>query len=400
MGAPNFAAPQGAAETLRRFQGAPLWSRGFRPFFLSAGVWAIIAIALWLPIYTGDLRLSSALNPIDWHAHEMIFGYIVAVVAGFLLTAIPNWTGRLPVSGAPLAGLAALWVAGRVATFFSARIGEPLAAAIDVAFLLAFAALIGREVWSGKSGRNLKVVALVLLLAIANAGFHYEDALTGSAEYTQRAALSLMVMLILLIGGRVTPSFTHNWLARAGEAQRPTPFSRADAVMMGFSGLALTAWTLAPDAAWSGGLAIAAGLGNLWRLSRWRGWVVRRDALVLILHVGFGLAATGFIFAGAHGLSPSFVPYDAGVHVWAIGGAGAMTLAMMTRATLGHAGRALVANRATRFAYALVLAALAARLALAFAPAHATRWLHAAACAWILAFVAFLIGYALLLVRR
>jgi len=392
--------PIRTAETQRRWQGAALWSRGFRPFFLGAGIWAVVAIALWMPTYEGELSLRTAFSPVDWHAHEMIFGYIAAVVAGFLTTAIPNWTGRMPVAGGRLAALAGLWAAGRLAVLFSAWLGRPLAAAIDVAFLVVFAALVAREVVAGKSRRNVVVAALVSALALANLAFHFEDARNGVADYSIRAALSLVVMLILLIGGRVAPSFTHNWLARIGDARRPTPFSRADGIVMALSGVALAAWTVAPDAVWSGALCVAAGLGNLGRLSRWRGWLARRDALVLILHVGFGLASVGFLLAGAHGLWPSHVPYDAGIHTWAIGGAGTMTLAMMTRATLGHTGSALVATRATEIAYVAVLVALVGRLGLAFQPGLTMFWLHVAALGWLVAFGAFLIGYAPRLIRR
>ena len=398
---PTHAAPtQGTANAYRNWMGAAIWGRGFRPFFLAAALWAVIAIGIWPFVFADIIEIPTAFSPIDWHAHEMIFGYVAAVAAGFLMTAIPNWTGRLPVSGWPLIGLATLWTAGRLAVFESARIGRPLAATIDCAFLLVFAALVAREVLAGKNGRNTKVVALVAVLAIANAAYHYEDATLGVAEYSQRAALALVVMLILLVGGRVTPSFTSSVLGRLAVVKRPAPFAKADGAVMAISGLALVAWTAAPDAKLTGLLAVSAGLGNLWRLSRWRGGAVRRDALLIVLHLGFALAAIGFLFSGSHALWPMYVPYDAGVHVWAIGGAGVMTLAMMTRATLGHSGRALVASTATKLAYSAIVAALLARVAMAFLPGFQIPLLHAAACAWIAAFAAFLFGYGPLLARK
>ena len=150
----------------------------------------------------------------------MIFGYGGAVVAGFLLTAIPNWTGRLPVAGTPLAALAALWGVGRIAVFASAPIGRTAAAVVDAGFLVVFAALVGREVVAGKNWRNLKVAGLVLALALVDVTFHVEDAREGVADFSIRAGLALVVMLILLIGGRVTPSFTGNWIARMGAGAR------------------------------------------------------------------------------------------------------------------------------------------------------------------------------------
>ena len=213
---------------------------------------------------------------------------------------------------------------------------------------------------AGKNWRNLKVAVLVLALAIANVAFHVEDARVGLADFSVRAALGLIVMLILLIGGRVTPSFTGNWVARMGAGARPAPFGRADGIVRALSGVALVAWVAAPEGAATGVLALAAGAGNLWRLLRWRGLAARSDALALGLHAGYLLAALGFVAAGASALWPARVPYAVGVHVWAVGSIGLMTLAMMTRATLGHTGRALVASRTTVFAYFCVVAALVA----------------------------------------
>jgi hypothetical protein len=220
----------------RSWRGPAILSHGFRPFFLSAGVWALVGLALWLLAFRGAIEVPTAFSTVDWHAHEMIFGYVGAVMAGFLLTAIPNWTGRLPVSGARLARLVTVWAAGRVAVYISVEIGRIAAGAIDAAFLFVFAATVAAEVISGRNARNAKIVALVAALAIVNIAFHVEDARTGLAEYSTRAALGLIVMVILLIGGRVTPSW-------------PAPFGRADGIVLVGSGLALTVWTVAPGAA-------------------------------------------------------------------------------------------------------------------------------------------------------
>jgi uncharacterized protein involved in response to NO len=393
-------APRGSAAASRAWRGAAVLSRGFRPFFLAAGVWALVGMSLWPFVLTGAIAIPTAFSAVDWHAHEMIFGYTSAVVAGFLLTAIPNWTGRLPVAGFPLAALAALWAAGRIAVFASALIGRTSAAAIDASFLIVFAALVAREVAAGRNWRNLKVAGLVFVLALVNVAFHVEDARLGLADDSTRAALGLIVVLILLIGGRVTPSFTGNWLAKAGAGLRPVPFGRPDGAVMALSGLSLALWVAAPEGVATGALALFAGAANLWRLSRWRGFSARRDPLVLVLHVGFFFAAAGFLAVGAHALWASRVPYAVGVHVWAVGAVGVMTLAMMTRATLGHSGRALVASKGTQLAYCCVVAALFARLAMAFLPAVAMPLMDVAAAAWLLAFATFLIVYAPMLARR
>ena len=392
--------PRDSMALSRAWRGAAILSRGFRPFFLAAGVWALVGMALWSAAFTGAIVLPTAFSAVDWHAHEMIFGYGGAVVAGFLLTAIPNWTGRLPVAGVPLAALAVLWAAGRIAILLSAAIGRPAAAAIDASFLIVFAALVAREVAAGRNWRNLKTAALVLALALVNVAFHVEDARSGLAEVSTRAALGLFVMLILLIGGRVTPSFTGNWLAKTGTGKRPVPFGKPDGMILALSGFVLLLWIAAPEGVATGAAALAAGAINLWRLSRWRGLSAWRDPLVLVLHAGFFLAAAGFLAVGAHALWPSQAPYAVGVHVWAVGAIGVMTMAMMTRATLGHGGRALVASKWTRSAYILIIGAMLARLAMALLPAFALPLMHLAECAWILAFAAFLFEYAPMLVRR
>lgn len=381
------------AETQRSWSGPAFFSRGFRPFFLGAAVWAIAAIAIWPAFFTGEIAVPTAFGAIDWHVHEMIFGYGAAVVAGFLLTAIPNWTGRLPVAGWPLALLAALWAAGRIAVFSSAWTGWLPAAAIDTAFLIMFAGVAAREVLAGTNLRNLKVVILVLLLAAANAAFHVEAAWTGFASCAARAGLAIIVMLILLIGGRVVPSFTHNWLARVEQPARPVPFGRPDAIVMVVAAAALLLWIAIPGRAITGYLLLLAGLANLWRLSRWRGAATISDRLVLVLHVGFLFAALGFLFAGAAALLPALISPAAAVHVWAIGAIGTMTLAMMTRATLGHSGRPLTASAGTQVIYLAVAVAMIMRVAAEFAPESASSLLYGAAIAWVLAFTGFVVVY-------
>ena len=386
-------------ETRRSWNGAALWSQGFRPLFLAAGLWAAAAIAIWAPFSIGEIEVPTAFSAVDWHIHEMIYGYGSAVMAGFLLTAIPNWTGRLPVAGWPLASLLALWAFGRAAVFASAIIGWAPAAVCDALFLLVFAAVVGREVVAARNLRNLKVVVLALMFAAANVGFHVEAATTGTAAVSARTGLATLVLLILLIGGRVAPSFTHNWLARRGIAARPAPFGRPDGFVMILSGLALALWVVLPDAPAVGGAMLAAGAANLWRLSRWRGWTTRSDRLVLILHIGFLFAALGFLAAGAHSLAPDWIPAALGLHVWAIGAVGEMTLAMMTRATLGHTGRELRASRGTQAIYFAIVIALAARVAMALLPPYAIALMRVAAVAWIAAFAGFLVIYGPMLVR-
>jgi uncharacterized protein involved in response to NO len=209
--------PVNSPAALRRrleYAGPAIFSYGFRPFFLGGAAWAALSIALWLPQYFGDIALPTAFSALDWHIHKMIYGYVAAAIAGFLLTAIPNWTERLPVNGYPLAGLFALWLAGRVAIAGSAILGAWLAAVVDVAFLLTFAAVALEEILAGNNWRNLRVLVVLGVLIAGNIVFHLEAIWRGNANYGIRIGIAALIGLIMLVGGRIVPSFTHNWLAR------------------------------------------------------------------------------------------------------------------------------------------------------------------------------------------
>jgi uncharacterized protein involved in response to NO len=381
----------------RDYAGPALFSYGFRPFFLAAGLWAAFGILLWLPQYLGLLTLPTAFGALDWHIHEMLYGYVAASVAGFLLTAIPNWTGRLPVSGWPLAALAALWLAGRIAILVSAEIGAGLAAAIDVSFLVALAAVAGREIVAGKNWRNLRVLIVLGLLAAGNIVFHAEVIVKGGADYGIRLAIGAVILLISLIGGRIVPSFTNNWLARNNPGRLPIAFSRFDMATLAASALALIAWIAAPFAAPTGALLIAAGLMHLVRLARWAGDRTLADRLVLVLHVGYAFVPAGFLLIGAANFVAD-IPPSAGIHAWTAGAIGLMTLAVMTRATLGHTGHALRAGPATQAIYALVLAGALLRVIAAII--GSLTLIDAAGAAWIGGFALFVIVYGPLLALR
>ncbi|MGA7973786.1 MAG: NnrS family protein, partial [Pseudolabrys sp.] len=257
-----------ALQRRRDYAGPALFAYGFRPFFLAAGLWAAFGILLWLPQFLGLVTVPTVFSALDWHIHEMLYGYVAASIAGFLLTAIPNWTGRLPVSGWPLAGLAALWLAGRVAILFSADIGGVLAAAIDVSFLVTLAAVAAREIIAGKNWRNLRVLIVLGVLIAGNIVFHVEVLTKGAADYGIRIALGAVVGLIMLIGGRIVPSFTNNWLARNNPGRKPVPFSRFDTAAIAGSVAALVAWIATPFSAVAGVLLLVAGALQVVRLAR------------------------------------------------------------------------------------------------------------------------------------
>ena len=391
---PNVRAPRASSRFV-------LFSYGFRPFFLAGSAWAAISILLWIPQYLGELTLPNVFAPRDLHVHEMLYGYLAAVIAGFLLTAIPNWTGRLPVAGFPLAALFAIWLAGRVAIFLSAALGAPLAALIDVAFLVALAMVALREILAGNNWRNLRILGVLVVLIAGNIAFHVEAAMFGAANYGIRIGIASAIGLIMLIGGRIVPSFTHNFLLRqsadrGAPARLPRSFSRFDGVSILLGLIALIVWIVWPAWIISGALLLFAGAAHAVRLARWAGDRTLTDRLVLALHVGYSFVPLGFLLTGLAVLRPDLLSPSAGAHAWTVGAIGMMPLAVMTRATLGHTGRPLVASRATEAIYALCLAAALARIAAAFW--YSDLLLHVAAFAWIGAFLGFVLVYGPMLV--
>jgi uncharacterized protein involved in response to NO len=376
-----------AVPRLKPYTGPALLSYGFRPFFLLGSIWAGLEILAWLPILHGRLSLASSFSPRDWHVHELLFGYVPAIVAGFLLTAIPNWTGRLPLQGGPLGGLVLAWLSGRYAVTFSAEIGWLGAMMVDNAFLWLMTAAVAREIVAGRNWRNLKIVALLGLLAIDNLAFHLEAHFDGIAAYSTRLAIAVVLTMIMVIGGRIIPSFTRNWLMRQAPGRLPAPFGSHDEECLVLSVCALMLWVFAPNEVPTGLMMGAAGLFNLVRLSRWAGERTLPDRLVLVLHAGYAFVPLGFLLGGLAAFD--FVTPGAGIHAWTAGAIGTMTLAVMSRASLGHSGRPLVASVGLQLVYVAALAAAASRLCAEFHAGWADALLTVATATWVAAFLGF-----------
>ena len=380
----------------REYAGPAILSGGFRPFFLLGSIWAALAVPLWLAAYARGYAVPGTLPAMLWHAHEMIFGYGLAVVTGFLLTAIPNWTGRLPIAGVPLAALVVLWLGGRLAMFA----GPAAAAAVDLAYTVVLAAVVAREVVAAQRFHNLPVVGTLLFLLAGNALVHLQALdIAYTAALGNRMGIATLIALISLIGGRIVPSFTRNWLARERpQAPVPAPHDRVDTVCLLVVVAALLAWVAAPDTILSAALAIAGGAAAAMRLARWRGWLTLREPLLFILHVGYAWVAIGFLLLGANELW-AFAPPGAPVHAFTVGAVGTMTLAVMTRASLGHTGRGLAAGPGTVSIYVLVTLAALLRVAAPISP-----WPLAATSlaglAWTAAFALFALLYGPLLIRK
>lgn len=381
---------------IRSYAGSAVLSYGFRPFFLLGALWAASVVAIWLPVLGGGIILPTAFAPVAWHVHELVYGYVPAVVAGFLLTAVPNWTGRLPVAGTLLLVLASVWVAGRVAVLVSGWIGAPVAAAVDLLFLASLALIIAREIIAGRNLRNLKVLALVTLLWVGNAIFHLEAMADGGGGYGARLGIGGTVLLIALIGGRIIPSFTRNWLVRQSSGRLPIPFGVFDVACLASSVMALVCWILLPADAVTAALAAIAACWHAARLGRWAGYRTLAEPLVLVLHVGYAFLPLGFALLALGIALPGSVAASGALHSWTIGAIGTMTLAVMTRASLGHTGRALVATPSTVFIYGAVLVAALSRVVSVF-DVWREPLLAVSAAAWVTAFAGFLVAFGPLL---
>lgn len=389
-----------AIPRLRSYEGLPLLSYGFRPFFLLGAIYAGLGILIWLPQASGLVWFDTTFAPVDWHIHEMMFGYLAAVVTGFLLTSIPNWTGRLPVQGRPLMVLVLLWLAGRVAIAVSAQIGWLGTAIVDCAFLAAVLLAASIEIVAGRNWRNLKVVGGLAALFAANVLFHLEAHYSGLTDYSRRLGIGAAIMLIMIVGGRIVPSFTRNWLAKENPGRLPHPFARFDLWAMVLSGIALMAWVIFPDSAMTGLMMLGAAALQAFRMTRWAGDRTARSAIVLVLHVAYGFIPLGFVLAGLAPFYPQMILPAAGLHAFAVGAIGLMTLAVMQRATLGHTGHRLAAGPlgATLFV-AIALSALL-RIALALDQTQSEILLWSSGILWIAGFFGFAAMFGPMLLRK
>lgn len=377
-----------------RFATSPVALRGaFRLFFLCGPIWVVVVVTLWLATLAGAISLPSAMDPLAWHQHEMLFGYFGAIIAGFLSAAIPNWTGRPAFAGWPVVLGVGLWLAARFAILFSATVTPLLAAGLDLAFLLLVALAAGHEIVAARN-RNVPIIFVVLCFVLAS-GLHHAETMGApvASGLGIRLGFTLVLILIMLIGGRIIPAFTRNWLVQEGLAHHaPAAPGKFDALAIGVAALALTSWTAVPGNPVVGALLIAAGLLHMARLFRWSGIWAIRDPLVLILHVSYAWLPLGLVLLGAAHLT-TMVPISSAIHTLAAGAMTSMTLAVMTRATLGHTGRRLAADATTIVLYLLVTVGAALRAANPILPFDPMTTLRIAGVCWSSAFLLFIFAY-------
>lgn len=369
-----------------------LLALGFRPFYLFAAVFAIVAVPAWLVSYAGADLAGNYLQGIAWHSHEMIFGFAAAVIAGFLLTAVRNWTGRPTPTGALLGGLATLWLLARVLMLTGPA---NAAALIDVLFLPALGIAVAIPIWASRNARNYKVLAVLSVLTLANVGYHLASSGSLPLEFgrvSMTAALDVISILIAIVGGRVIPAFIGN----AVEGASPRHIRSVEFVSVGALLVILVAgvakpWIAFPHIAWLIVFVVAA-VGQAVRLLLWQPFRARGNPLLWMLPVAYAWLPISLALRALE--LQSMVPAGAAIHALTIGAIASLMMAMMMRSALGHSGRPLVAGLAEVGAFVLLqLSAIVRILAALVVPGAYREAMIVSGVLWTLAFVVFLWRY-------
>jgi len=372
-----------------------LFASGFRPFFLMAGIFAVILMALWAGAFVINRPLTTYYGMTGWHSHEMIFGYACAVIAGFLLTAVRNWTGMETAKGPPLAGLSALWLAGRIMPFFPGGLPPWLIALVDLLFLPALALSLAIPLVRGGQKRNLFFIPLLGAFALADLLVHLElfGFAYGSARAGNFLALDLIILLIVIMGGRVIPFFTERALSGVSPRRWQWLEWSSIASVIAF----MLAELFLPGSIPAGVMAGLAAASNGLRLAGWytkRFWAV---PLLWVLHLGYAWVVVGFCLKTLAALD--LVPPQLTLHAFTVGGIGVLTLGMMARVSLGHTGRPLKAAGPVAFAFALInLAAVLRGIAPIIFPYWLLQLVALSGGLWILSFLIFVVIYTPILI--
>ena len=330
----------------------------------------------------------------------MLFGFVMAAVGSFLLTAIPNWTGRPPVSGRPLALLTGLWLLGRIACLISADLPARLVMVMDLSFPVFLVAVAAREIIAGRNWRNLPMTAPVAVFIVADLLMHLESlGVAVPSGLGWRLGLAAPILLISVIGGHIIPSFTRNWLVKRGSARLPASHGATDIAAVGLLHAGLILWAVLPDLRLAGVILVIAATLNAWRLVRWAGGATLAEPLLFILHVGYGWVVIGAALLGLS-LLDAGVPVASAIHALTAGAIGTMILAVMPRGSRGPPGRDLTANRATVAIYILITVAAITRVAASWNTDAMTILVVLSGICWIAAFGLFEIVYGPMLLKR
>ncbi len=375
--------PQAAAV----LPGWPVLRLGFRPFYLVSALLACLSVPVWAAAFLGYFELRLNLSPLLWHGHEMLFGFAAGVVAGFLLTAVKAWTGQETARGPLLGALALLWVAARLAALAAPY---PVFMALDMALLPAVAAVLLRVLIKAGNKRNIPLVSLLVLMALANLAFHLSvlGAIAVPALAPLYAQLALIIMVVCVMTGRVVPMFTKN--VTPGLVINVSP--RFERTLLAMTAATLALWVLSAPAPLVGVLSMAAAVLHALRLWKWHPQVTAKRPILWILHASYAWMPIGFALLAL--AQWGLLGVSLAVHAFAVGVIGGLIIGMITRTARGHTGRPLQASRAEVVAYALVLLAAVARVLVpALQPAWYAHAVEAAACLWAVAFAMYLAIY-------
>lgn len=391
--APSNASAKTAAPAVP--QGWPLLRLGFRPFYIAGALVACLSLPVWVAAFLGTVNLDMAVSPLLWHAHEMLFGFAATIIVGFLLTAVKAWTGLPTPRGAVLGALALLWLAARIAAFTAPYV---VYAVLDMLLVPVVALLLLRVLLKADNRRNLPLMGILFLLALANGAFHL--AALGRIDMNPvqplYAALALVVMVECVIAGRVVPFFTSS--ATPGlKIQMP---QRQEMATLAATAVALLLWVFAP-AGWAmlvGVALVLAAVLQVARIVHWRPQVTLDRPILWILHLAYAWIPLGLALLAL--AQWGWVPASAGIHALAVGATGGLIIGMLTRTARGHTGRPLQASRTEVLAYALVMAAAVLRV---LVPLASAQWYMAsvvlAAAAWSIAFGIYLVVFTPWLLR-
>lgn len=367
-----------------------VFSYAFRPFFLLVGAHAVLIVSAWWLYLSGTMDWPDVPPARVRHGHEMLFGFAGGAIGGFLLTAVATWTNRPAVSGKPLMALCASWLLARLGGFLPGSFGWMVWGLSSLLFWSGLLALTGREVIAAKNTRNYKVLPLLLAFLAAEAVFFAAAGDVSLQEGCLRTGLLLVLGMISLVGGRIIPAFTQNWLRvmRPDVSAQLPAFDRVDSGAVALTLLFALGFILWPQSAYTGILGLIAGFAQVTRLVRWRGWLAWREPLLLVLHVGYGWIAVGFLLLGVGILGvPSM--QDRGIHALAFGAIGTMIVGVAARVALGHTGRPLRAFPTMSLAFALMSLGTLSRI---FAQIG-SGWMSVSAALWICAYGLFLVQY-------
>ncbi len=374
------------------FARSRLFALGFRPFYLFAAVFAVVSVPAWLLSLVAGLPLGGYLYGVTWHSHEMIFGFAPAVIAGFLLTAVRNWTGQPTPTGAPLAGLVALWIVARILMLTGPSYAAALA---DALFLPALAVVVAVPLWRSRNRRNYKVIAVLGILTSANICYHLASLSVlpiGFARVSMIAALDVIAILIAIVGGRVIPAFIGNAVQDSNPRHNVVVEIVAVGALIVVLGIdILTPWVPVSGFAWQLILIVAA-VGHFIRLLLWQPLRTRANPLLWMLPVAYAWLPVSFALRALE--LQSIVSSGAAIHAFTVGAIASLMVAMMARSALGHTGRPLVAGPAEIGAFVLLqLSAIVRVLAASVVPAAYREAMIVAGVLWVLAFGVFLFRY-------